>query len=277
MKKKVLFFGVGLGCMSMLTSCVSDDRSFDLEPATSSKGTLALSLNPHADFVAQTRSVNEESYKNTSNYQVQIINTADNSVLLDCKASQLSTYLPKTVEIGSYRIVATYGTEHDASRNEFLMSGVTVVSVKANEEKSVEVNCSPTCGKVSVAFDGAMSTYYDDYNVTFGGTEMLGANTISWAKDDSEPWYVGLSEAGETVNYTINLTAKADYMHQDGDKAQSTGVVKGTFKLERNKAHKLSIKPNYTSTNKGDMTLTITVDETTNDKEITYTVPVTWL
>ncbi len=279
MKKNVLFLGVGLGCLSMLTSCVSDDRTFELEPVSQSKGTLSLSLDSHADFMAQTRSVSEDAYKNTSNYLVQIISTADDKVILECKASELNTYLPKTVEIGSYRIVASYGKEYDASKDEFLMSGNTTVTVKANEEKNVVVNCAPTCGKISVAFDAAMATYYEDYNVTFGGTQLLGDKTISWSKTDSEPWYVGLSEDGEKITYTISLTTKDEYLHQgaEGETATATGTATGSFQLERNKAHKLTIKPSYTATNEGAMQLTITVDDSTNDKEITYEIPVTWL
>lgn len=281
MKKKFYFVGMCLGCLSLLNSCVSDDRSFDLEPSSASKGSLVLNLNPHADFVAQTRSVNEESYKNTSNYLVQIINTSTNKVVLECKASELNTLLPKTVEIGSYRITASYGTEHDASRDEFFMFGSTVVTVKAGDEKVAEVNCTPTCGKVSVAFDANMATYYEDYNVTFGGTAMLGSKTIEWAKDDSEPWYVALDEGGETMTYTISLTAKDEYLTQkEGDAAgqgQATGTATGTFKLERNKAHKLTIKPSYTPTSEGGIQLSVTIDESTNDKEITYEIPVTWL
>ena len=67
-------------------------------------------------------------------------------------------------------------------------------------------------------------------------------------------------------------------MHKGEDGSSlATGVATGSFKLDRNKAHKLSIKPNYTPTTDGGMSLTITIDESTNDHEITWDVPVTWI
>ena len=274
MKQKQLIYCMGLSVLALFASCA--ERDFDLDPSNGSKeqGTLVLNLNASAEF-DQTRALNENDYKNTQNYDVKVINTVNDNVILECKASQLNSGLPKKVDIGSYRIEASYGAERDASRSEFYMFGSTVVTVKAKEEKPVTVNCTPTCGRISVAFDAAMATYYSDYNVTFGGTKKLAGKTISWAKTDSEPWYVALDEKGETISYTISLTTKEDYLPQGS--TTNTGTATGTFTLERNKAHKLTIKPNYIPTTDGGMKLTITIDDSTNDKEITWEVPVTWI
>ena len=278
MKITPLVLVLGTAMPFALASC-SSEREFDLTPAGGkSQGSLILNLEAKAGFESQTRAVNEASYKNTANYNVKIINESNDNILVDCKASELSTYLPKTVDIGTYTIQATYGKEQAASRDQFYMYGTSTVRVNAKEEKTVNVTCSPTCGKVSVLFDSEMATYYEDYNVTFGGTQALGSNTFAWAKADTEPWYIKLNEGGETVNYTISLTAKEDYMHKGADGSSlTTGVATGSFKLERNKAHKLSIKPNYTPTTNGGMSLSITIDESTNDHEITWDVPVTWI
>ncbi len=274
MKKRQFFICMGLSVVSLFTSC--SEREFDFKPSDGQKeqGSLVLNLNASTDF-EQTRALNEADYKNTQNYDVKVINTANDNVILECKASQLNSNLPKKVDIGSYRIEASYGTERDASRSEFYMFGKAVVTVKAKEEKPVTVNCTPTCGKISVAFDAAMATYYSDYNVTFGGTKKLAGKTISWSKTDSEPWYVALDETAETISYTISLTTKDDYLPQGS--TINTGTATGTFTLERNKAHKLTIKPNYIPTTEGGMKLTITIDDSTNDKEITWEVPVTWI
>lgn len=278
MEIKQLLFTLGIATPVALASC-SSEKDFDLTPVKDkAQGSLILNLNAEAGFESQTRALNEDNYKNTANYNVKIINTANDNILVDCKASELSTYLPKTVEIGTYTVLATYGNEHAASRNEFLMTGSSTVRVNAKEEKTVNVTCSPTCGKVSVQFADEMATYYDDYSVSFSGTSALGSNNFAWAKTDSEPWYIKLNEAGETVSYTISLTAKPEYMHKGEDGSSlATGVATGSFKLDRNKAHKLSIKPNYTPTTDGGMSLTITIDESTNDHEITWDVPVTWI
>lgn len=279
MKKVIGLFLVTLCMVGTTTSCLSEEHEFG-KPAQKeeAKGKVLLDLTANAEFEAQTRALNEASYANTSNYNVKIINTANDNVVLECKASELGSNLPKTLDIGSYKVEASYGKEYDASRNDFLMFGSATVTIKAKDEKSVTVNCAPTCGKVSVTFDSSMANYYSDYNVSFGGTKKLGSKTFDWAKNDAEPWYIALDEQGETVNYNINLTAKEDYLHQNADgSSNANGQVKGSFQLERNKAHKLTIKPNYTPTTDGGMKLTITIDESTNDQEITWEVPVTWI
>ena len=274
MKQKQLIFCMGLSAIALFASC--NEREIDLNPngGSSEQGTLILNLNASTDF-DQTRALDESTYRNTQNYDVRVINAANENVILECKASQLSANLPKKVDIGSYRVEASYGTEKDASRNEFFMYGEAVTTVKSKEEKAITVNCTPTCGRVSVVFASDMSTYYTDYNVTFGGTKKLGAKTISWAKTDTEPWYIALDKSAETISYTINLTTKDEYL-PDGSNTNS-GTASGTFTLERNKAHKLTITPNYLPTTEGGMKLTITIDDSTNDKEITWEVPVTWL
>lgn len=278
MKKEFKLLCMTLSAAAFLTSCLSEEHEFG-KPSIKEegKGTLVLNLNANAEFSSETRAVNENNYKNTGNYDVKIYNTKNDNLVLACKGSELSDNLPKTLDIASYRIEASYGTESAASRNDFKMFGQSTFTIKADEQKSVTVNCSPTCGKIAVAFDAQMSVYYKDYNVSFGGTKALGSNTISWAKMDSDPYYVALSEDGETISYTISLTAKEEYLHQDGSNTASTGTAKGTFQLQRNKAHKLTIKPNYIPTTDGGMKLTITIDESTNDENITYEIPVTWL
>lgn len=274
MKQKQLIFCMGLSAIALFASC--NEREIDLNPNGGSKeqGTLILNLNASTDF-DQTRALDESTYRNTQNYDVRVINASNENVILECKASQLSANLPKKVDIGSYRVEASYGTEKDASRNEFFMFGETVTTVKSKEEKAITVDCTPTCGKVSVVFASDMSTYYTDYNVTFSGTKKLGAKTISWAKSDTEPWYIALDKTAETISYTINLTTKDEYLPEGSN--TNTGTASGTFTLERNKAHKLTITPNYIPTTEGGMKLTITIDDSTNDKEITWEVPVTWL
>lgn len=276
MKQKKLFFCVGLSVISLFTSCLSEEHDIDLNPSNGTKeqGVLDFNLSAATNF-DQTRALNENDYRNTQNYNVKVINVANENVILECKASQLSSNLPKKVDIGSYRVEAYYGTERDASRTEFYMFGDAVATIKAKEQKTVTVNCAPTCGKVSVSFDSQMATYYSDYNVTFGGTKKLGAKTFAWSKSDSEPWYIALDKSGETISYSINLTTKDEYLPEGA--TTNTGVATGTFTLERNKAHKLTISPNYKPTTDGGVKVSIVIDDSTNDKNITWEVPVTWI
>lgn len=278
MKKEILMLAMMFSAAGVMTSCLSEEHDFSVPVDQKASGTLMLNLNADAGFAVASRSLSEASYANTGNYTVQVINTSNNNVVLECKGSEVNSMLPKTLDIGSYKVVAFYGKEQAASRNEFYMYGSSTFTIKAKDEKTVNVKCLPTCGKVRVSFDSEMANYYSDYSVTFGGTSLLGSNTFAWAKNDSEPWYVGVQENGETLTYTISLTAKSDYLTEDTNGVtHENGTVTGTFKLDRNKAKNLTIHPNYTPTTDGGMKLTITIDESTNDHEITYEVPVTWI
>jgi hypothetical protein len=120
-----------------------------------------------------------------------------------------------------------------------------------------------------------MATYFADYNVSFSGTEALAGSTIAWLKGDTEPWYVKLTEAGENVNFVITVTTKDEYIN-GGNKEQVT-TKSGSFKLSRNKAYKMNISPVYTPTGSGDLSIEVTIDDTTEDKEVDIEVPVTWV
>jgi hypothetical protein len=79
------------------------------------------------------------------------------------------------------------------------------------------------------------------------------------------------------VNYTIHLTAKADYAGMDGNEKVTNATASGSFPLQRNKAKKLTVKPNYTPTTDGGLKIEVSFDDSTNDKPITIEVPVTWI
>jgi len=277
-KHTLLFLMMGA---SMLGACVSEDQ--DLAPNLSQtgvakKGRLTVNLNSNARFDVTTRALNEANYRNTNNYTVQIFKSGSDAPLMTCLGSELTTNLPKELEIGSYVVTASYGTESKASRSDFRVEGSKTFTIEADKDASVNVDCAPTCGKVSVAFDSGMATYYDNYSVTFGGTQALGSETFEWAKADTEPWYVQLGTSAETINYTISLTAKSEYAITDaaGNK-QTTGTVTGTFQLERNKAQKLIVKPNYVAPTEGGITITIIIDDSVNERQETITVPVSWV
>lgn len=277
MKLKHLISCVSLGAVMALSSCMSEDPGFDFGVGSDKVyGTLNLgTLTVDSEFDPLTRALSEADYRNTGNYTVRVVDMKSGSDVMEFAYASMNDYLPKALEIGSYTIIASYGAEHPFSRDEFLVTGETTVTVNANTEQTVSVSCSPTCGKLSVDFDAAMATYFDDYSVTYAGTQAMGSQTCTWAKADTAPWYVALAANGETVNYTIKMTAKADYLPEGS--TTNTAEVTGTIQLLRNKAHKLTIAPNYKPSTEGGISLTITIDESTNDKEITWEVPVTWI
>ncbi len=266
-----------MGVAALFTSCMSEDQDFTVVEK-GQKANLVLDLKADASFGEKTRALTEADYLVTDNYTVEIYNVDKQKSEWTGLAKDFSSKLLETQV--NYKLVASYGAEHAYSRDQFLMYGETSFSFTTDgEEKNVSVECTPTCGKLVVAFDESMATYYDNYSVTYSGTSAMGNNTITWAKADTEPWYVALESAGESISYTINLTAKDAYAHVNTDGTKTTtAVVTGTIaKLERNKAHKLSIKPNYTTATDGTLTLSIVIDETTNDKNVDIEVPVSWI
>jgi hypothetical protein len=91
-------------------------------------------------------------------------------------------------------------------------------------------------------------------------------------KNDSEPWYVKLNEGGERITFTITTTPKDEYINN----AQQGDTKTGTFTLDRNKGYKMNISANYTPTNLGNLSIKITVDESTNDIPVDIEIPIEW-
>ena len=265
--------GVILPLGLMLASC-SQGLDFD-DQAGERQGQLSFKLDSKADFTVNTRALQESAYKNVDNYTVVVVDK-DGTEKLNCKYSEVSSKMPLTLPIGGFSIKAFYGKESAASRDEFYVVGTEQGTIKANQKESVMVTCTPTCGRISVAFASDMDTYFSDYNVTFTGPEALGTNTIAWLKGETEPWYVKLKDgdAGENINFTITTTTKDEYLN--GNKEQVT-TKNGTFKLSRNKAYKMKINTSYNPSGTGNVDIEVTIDESTNDKHIDIEVPVEWL
>lgn len=277
MKKNTIFMCLSLGLAAMLTSC-SFDNKFEAEELgeTGQTGKLTLDVASGVEFATGTRAVDESTYQNTDNYTVNITDDKGNSKFSGTFAT-LKTRLPLELDLGSYNISAEYGTEYPASRDAFKVVGTNTFTIQAAKTVETSVECTPTAGKVLVEFDPSMAKYCDLYDVDFSGTAALGNNVAHWAKDDTAPYYLAISEAGETVNYTIHLTAKADYAGMNGEEKVTNATASGSFSLQRNKAKKLTVKPNYTPTTDGGLTIEVSIDDSTNDKPITIEVPVTWI
>lgn len=263
-----------LGGLS-LASC-SQESQEGLESRT---GYLSLNLNPGRMFnvnasPALSRAVQESSYRNVDNYTVVVLDK-DGVEKMNCKGSEVASKMPLVMPIGTCTVKAYYGTESAASRDAFYVYGESAATVRESQNISLDVECEPTCGRIAVDFSTEMPLYYTDYKVTFSGTQALAGSSIEWLKDDSEPWYVQLTEAGETVNFAVTVTTKDEYVNSDNKDKVTT--KRGTFNLKRNKAYKLNISPVYTESGSGNATLDITVDASTVDKEYDIEVPVDWM
>ena len=277
MRTKTFIMCLSLGLAASLTSCSFENQlEGDDVISSSEKGKLALDLKSGVEFATMTRVVDESTYQDFDNYNVEITDSRGNSQFSGSFAT-LRSRLPLELDLGSYDITASYGTERAYSRDEFLVTGSDHFTIQGGRTITCTVNCAPTAGKVLVEFDASMDTYCDTYSVDFSGTTALGTSVAHWGKSDTAPYYLAISENGETVNYTIYLTAKADYAAMMGNDKVTEATATGSFSLERNKAKKLKVSANYTASTEGGLKINVEIDETTNDIPVTIEVPVTWI
>ena len=247
-----------IGTSLIATSCSSENEV----STNANEGTIHLAVTSDAKFKTNTRAVNESNYANVNNYTVQILNSS-NKVEKEFAYSDA----PEKINLnnGSYTLKAFYGEDSNASRNSFYVEGTTTFAVEGND-KSISVDCAPIHGKAAVNFAKEMATYFSDYSVVYE-TESLTAigSTVAWSKADTEPWYLKVNKKGEIVKATIHVTRKSD--------SKSSTVVK-TYTLSPNKSWTLNIAP---QDDNGNLGITITIDESTNDHEIDIVVPSEWL
>ena len=292
MKTKTLAFISILGMVGIFASCsASSDELVKPESVSEGKGTFKLNLTANADFSEQTRALSEADYRNTDNFTVQLFKSGDSTPILTCKGSELNDKIeesfPENLEIGNYSIKAFYGEEYDASRDKFLVEGKKTFDIKKDDETQIELTCEPTCGKVSVNFDDSMVNYYDSYSISFSGTTQLTANNreFSWNKDDTAPWYIALDPDGETLNEVKQGELKKIFAYKVSEDMQKfldgtsekMLTATGSFRLIRNHGYKINVKPEYLPSEEGLLNVMITIDESTDDQKITYTVPVSWI
>lgn len=283
MRRKSIFMCLALSLTAMFTSCTSErsiDEQFPKDESDAS-GKIVLDLSADARFIEQTRAVNEDDYRNTANYTVQLWNNDDpTKFIVNCKYSELNDNMPGSFKPGKYTAKAFYGNDVNCSRNEFYVEGFNDnINVAAGNPTKVTLPCTPTAGKLSVTFSSDMATYYNNYEVVFSQAAALAGSSVTWSATDTEPFYVKLNAAGETLRYTINLTAKDDYAYTDDQGNKKTnGTVTKEFTLQRNRAYHLTIKPDYTATTEGGLSIIIDIDEDTNDPiDIPVQVPIDWL
>ncbi len=266
--KKMKWFLVScmVGMAVSITSCSSEEKENEV---LDGKGTIRLGMTTGIDFgVPNTRAVNLDDYQNKDNYTVQILKNGETTPVQEFTYAAMPS-MPLELDNGTYTLKAFYGTEKTSSRNGFRVEGSATFSVQSNEQ-TVSVACAPTCAKVTVDFDATMATYFSDYSVVFETEALSDIETnVVWAKNDTEPWYLKVNKAGEVVKATIHFTRKAEY----GTGVASASVEK-TYTLAPNKAWTLKIAPSYEA---GKLGVSVTIDETTNDKQVDIIVPSEWI
>ncbi len=244
----------------LATSCSSGNNEVE-EVAKVGSGTIALTVAAEDAFANGARAVDETPYKNVNNYTVQILQ-GDTKVKEFKYGEKADTY---ELSNGNYTLVAFYGTESICSRTGFYVTGSSAFSINGNTQ-NVTVSCAPTCGRMAVNFDTKMADYFENYYVAYetAAIKEAGASAV-WGKDDTDPWYLRLNAAGEVVKATVNYTLKS---------TGKTYQILKEYAMKPNQAWTLNVVPNVIE---GKLILTITIDESTDDKPIDIEVPSDWI
>lgn len=285
MRISPLFLALTLTCAA---SCQK------LSPDGERSGSLFIDFSKASFFEpANTKSVDEASYKDPANYTLVVTDANTENTILNCKVSELDAegchVSLKSLPFGStYNITAYYvgdikNKSVAYSKTDFYVEGrhrVTIDDVK----KPISLTCAPTSGKVNASFDANMETYYDLYYIKMSGTKAMkeSGQYLTFSKGDTDPWYIRIddnAEGGkENIDFEIYLKVKEQYQHMDQDgKPMREATIKGSFALERNKSHRISVKANYTPASTGDLTISISIDDTTIDREVNIDIPISWI
>lgn len=255
----------------MLSACSSEEGG---SQAMGGKGAVILDLAAETVFDTKTKAVDESTYltdRPLADYKVKILD-AQGHVVSGCewKYSERPTGLIE-LSNGSYTVVASDGEEFNvnaSTRNGIYMYGSSRFDVNSDQVATVNVACTPACGKLVVKFGDTMATYFSDYAVHFA-TQAVGENgSIIWPKGDTDPLYVKLAKAGENVTATFQLTKKSD-----GTKAEVNAL---TREMKWGSMWTITVNPKVEDTT-DKVGITITFDDSTNDKPIDIEIPSDWL
>lgn len=239
------------------TACTSEeDEALILE----GKGYVKLSLNADTGF--QTKAVDEEAYKNLDNYTVTITKSGENVPVKQWKYNDI----PEFTELvtGTYVMSAIYGDSTKAVYTDDLcVLGYKSFSVE-KDTVAVEVACKPNSARVNIAFDEKMDEYFSEYEVRIKTAAQNGSIYI-WEKETTGPVYFKVKQ-NETVTMTIKLTPKV------GVGAETS--IEKTYTLSPADAMKMTLTPVVGS---GNLSITISVDETVIEHPVDIEVPADWV
>lgn len=256
-----------LGGSLLLGACSSEMEG----AAPEGKGAVMLDMSADMGFNTRTKAVDEDTYvtDHLDDYTVRILK--DGELVSDCewKKSELPEGLIE-LNSGSYTLEASYGKEYNenpSTRDGIYMYGSTDFDVNSGQTATQTVNCTPACGKLVVKFGADMAKYFSDYSVYFTTQAASGSNWIIWPKEDTDPLYVKLTQAGESVKATFNLTKT------DGTEATVDPL---TRTMKWGTMWTITVNPKVESTS-GKVGITITFDDSTTDKPIDIEIPSDWL
>lgn len=257
-------------------------------------GDLSINLSSESFFnAAGTKAVDEGQYKIPANYNLVVTDVNSGNTILNCKVSDLDAEgcheSLKNLDINTtYNITASYigdirNKDLAYSKSDFYVEGSQRVTI-TGEKNPVSITCTPTSGKVNASFNANMAIYYDEYFIKMDGTKAMkeSGQYLTFSKNDTDPWYIRIDNSApngtESINYEIHLKVKEQYQHIDKNgNAQRDAIIKGTFSLQRNKSHKIDVKAQYKPSTSGELSISISIDDTTIDREVNLEIPLSWI
>lgn len=254
MKRQLFLAGLAIYGLAFFSSCSSDEGQGTDKNEGIVRLKVASSLNYSDDTL--TKSVDESEYTKLDDYQVLILKDG-NSV-----KSYLYTAMPDSILLneGTYELKAYKGNpDVVASTDEMYVEGTSEFTVLKGEVTEAEVTCKPVSAKVLMDINESMSKYFKDISISLE-TGLTNEAFILSGDNLSAPIYLKVREK-EVLKVTIKMKQKSDSKNVE---ASSTYTI--------NPAQALTIHVK-TKNNSGQLSLTVKIDETLNERPINIYVP----
>lgn len=238
-----------------LVSCSSED-----EPLTrGGEGLIRLALTATGEYEVGSKAVDEGSYNDLADYQVEILN--GNIVSEAFKYSEMPEFI--AMPAGNYTLKAYKGEDVSASTTSMYVEGMSSFTVTEKDTISASVICKPVCAKIIMDYAQTMDTYFSDYSVSFKTSFTEIPFLLDKASKDQPVYLKAKNE--ETLHVKILMVKKSN---------KTTATIEKTYAVNPCEALTIHIVPKLSSGNLG---LSITVNEETNDHPIDIIIPSDWV
>lgn len=141
----------------ILASCTEDTNSNVI-----GEGTLSVKVGANNDVNEFTsRSVELESPK-VDDFSIFVINQDDESVV--SKWDKFSEFVPTTIKVGKYNVVASYGDLEAEGVDALSYYGSSEVNITENQTTETSITCFISKAIVSVSYSDSFKKYFTSYS-----------------------------------------------------------------------------------------------------------------
>lgn len=255
MRRLVYLVNLVFAGLISFTSCNSEDEG----PVKEGKGLFKLALAATTGYGVGTKAVDESQYTDLADYQVEILNGS--TISSTFKYNKMPEFI--ALSAGNYTLKAYKGEDVAASITSMYVEGRSSFTVTSRDTVSASVTCTPACAKVIMDYAETMDTYFSDYSVSFQTSFTETAFSLDKANKDL-PVYLKAKNK-ETLAVKIRMVKKSD---------KTSATIEKTYTVNPGDALTIHIVPKESSGNLG---LSITVNEETNDHPIDIIIPSDWV